>query len=41
MEVGVDEVAATSKGAQESAASANQLSGLAEELRSVVGQFKL
>jgi len=34
-------VAHTSRGAQESAASANQLSGLAEELRSVVGQFKL
>ncbi len=36
-----DVVAATSRGAQESAASAHQLSGLAEELRSVVGQFKL
>jgi methyl-accepting chemotaxis protein len=34
-------VAQTSRGAQASAASANQLSGLAEELRSVVGQFKL
>ncbi|MDD2273108.1 MAG: methyl-accepting chemotaxis protein [Desulfuromonadaceae bacterium] len=36
-----DVVAATSRGAQDSAASANQLSGLADELRSVVGQFKL
>ena len=36
-----DVVAATSKGAYESAVSANQLSGLAGELRSVVGQFKL
>lgn len=36
-----DVVAETSRGAHESASSANQLSGLAEELRSVVGQFKL
>jgi len=36
-----DVVAHTSQGAHESAASANQLSRLAEELRSVVGQFKL
>lgn len=36
-----DVVAQTSQGAKESAASANLLSGLAGELRSVVGQFKL
>jgi methyl-accepting chemotaxis protein len=34
-------VAQSSRGAQESVISASQLSGLAEELRSVVGQFKL
>lgn len=34
-------IAQTSRGVHESAESANQLSGLAEELRRVVGQFKL
>lgn len=34
-------IAETSRGAQESAAEADQLSGLAEELRQIVGQFKL
>jgi methyl-accepting chemotaxis protein len=34
-------IAQTSRGAQESASAANKLSGLAEELRKVVGQFRL
>jgi len=34
-------VSQTSRGAQESAAAANQLSGFAEELQKIVGQFRL
>ena len=34
-------VAQTAHGAHESATAANQLSGLAEELRRIVGQFRL